>query len=74
MVNQVKNGQKRLTTVKNSQYGQNWFFKKSKTVNNGKKNGQIWSKTVKNGQNWSKTVKSVKNGQKWSTAVKNIFF
>ena len=27
MVNKVKNGQKRLTTVKTSQYGQNWFKK-----------------------------------------------
>ena len=30
IVNKVKNGQKRLTTVKNSQYGQNWFLKKVK--------------------------------------------
>ena len=30
MVKKVKNGQKRLTTVKTGQYGQNWFLEKSK--------------------------------------------
>ena len=54
----MKNGQKRLTTVKTRQYGPNWFLK-IKMVNNGKK----WSNMVKIGQNWSKTVK---NGQKQS--------
>ena len=38
---------KRLTTVKNGQYGQ-IGQKQSKTVNNGEK----WSKTVQNGQQW----------------------
>ena len=57
MVNKVKNGQKRLTTVKTGQYGQNRFLKKSKESTTVK-NGQIFSKTVKNGQKWSKTVKN----------------
>ena len=71
MVNKVKNGPKRLTTVKIGQYGQNWFLKKSEQSTTVK-NGQILSKTVKNGQNWSKRSKIIKYGQKRSKLSKMI--
>ena len=44
----------------NCQYGQYWSKKKSKTVNNGKKQSNTFLKTVKNSQKRSKRSKTIK--------------
>ena len=55
-------------------YGQNWFKKKIKTVNNGKKMvkyGQKRSKMVKTCQKWSKMIKYGQKQSKLSKTAKN---
>ena len=72
MLKWVKNGQQR--GGKNSQYSEKLYKtvqKRPKTIKNGKKFREKWSKAFKNGKQQSKTVTMVQIGKKKKSKTDN---